>query len=106
MVCSHLRTSEGVSRPGRRARTNPIAERKLSEMKSESPTRIQDEFLEECMETKAKVDIVTLNGYHLHCTIIGTDDITISVLGDKAQRDVSEKRCLVYKHTISTIVPL
>ena len=56
------------------------------------------EYIEECLINRHRVKIITINGFHMYCTILEEFTDHIIVLCDTAKK-------LVYKHAISTIEP-
>lgn len=53
-------------------------------------------YIQEAIERKLSVRVITLNGYQMCCNIISQDDTCIIVRTDGRKK-------MVYKHAISTI---
>ncbi len=59
---------------------------------------LQDAFLNNVRKERVKITIYLLNGYKITGLVKGFDNYVIYLESDKGQQ-------LVYKHSISTIVP-
>ena len=57
---------------------------------------VQDQFLDDIKNSKKNVEIHLNNGLILKCKIINTDNFSLLV-------DISNKKSLVYKHSINFI---
>jgi host factor-I protein len=62
-------------------------------------SNIQNVFLNELRKQKALTIIYTTNGFQLRGIVTAFDSFTIALQDDKKQH-------LLYKHTVSTIVPI
>lgn len=60
---------------------------------------LQDTFLNQARKSDISVTVFLMNGYQLRGTVKGYDNFTV-VLNSQG------KQQLIYKHAISTIVPL
>lgn len=60
---------------------------------------LQDEFLNSVRKDKVPITIFLLNGFQLRCQVRGFDNYTIVI-------DCDGKQEVVYKHAVSTMVPL
>lgn len=62
-------------------------------------TSLQDDFLNQARKEKLPVTVYLINGFQLKGTVQSFDNFTLVLYGDG-------KQSLVYKHAISTIVPV
>ena len=62
-------------------------------------TNLQDVFLNQVRKDKTPVTIILVNGFQFKGTVKGFDNYVVII-------DCEGKQNLVYKHAISTIVPL
>ena len=67
-------------------------------MKSQQ-INLQDVFLNQVRKDKTAITIFLLSGFQIRGTVTGFDNFTIVL-------DCEGKQELVYKHAISTIIPL
>lgn len=58
-----------------------------------------DSYIEECINAKTPVDVITVNGFHLKGRIVSDRCDCIILFAEGKKR-------LVFKHAISTICPL
>ncbi|HHX57440.1 MAG TPA: RNA chaperone Hfq [Clostridiales bacterium] len=63
------------------------------------PMNLQDIFLNQARKEKIPVTIFLTNGFQFKGTVKGFDNFTVIL-------DCENKQNLVYKHAISTIIPL
>ena len=63
------------------------------------PMNLQDIFLNQARKEKIPVTIFLRNGFQFKGTVKGFDNFTVIL-------DCENKQNLVYKHAISTIIPL
>lgn len=62
-------------------------------------SKVQDDYLAEVKSKKIEMTIYLMNGFQMKGKIIGFDYISIVVETDRKQQ-------LVYKHAVSTVVPI
>lgn len=62
-------------------------------------SKVQDDYLAAVKSKKIEMTIYLMNGFQMKGKIIGFDDISIVVETDRKQQ-------LVYKHAVSTVVPI
>lgn len=62
-------------------------------------SKVQGDYLAEVKSKKIEMTIYLMNGFQMKGKIIGFDDISIVVETDRKQQ-------LVYKHAVSTVVPI
>ena len=60
---------------------------------------LQDAFLKEVRQVKVPVTLFLMNGFQLRGVITGYDSFVVVLVTDGKQQ-------LIYKHAISTIVPI
>ena len=60
---------------------------------------LQDHFLNQLRKEKACVTMFLMNGFQLHGVVKGFDGFTVVL-------DTDGKQQIIYKHAISTIVPI
>ena len=60
---------------------------------------LQDHFLNQLRKEKACVTMFLMNGFQLHGVVKGFDGFTVVLDSDGKQQ-------LIYKHAISTVVPM
>ncbi|MCI8620068.1 MAG: RNA chaperone Hfq [Oscillospiraceae bacterium] len=60
---------------------------------------LQDAFLKEVRQAKVPVTLFLMNGFQLRGVITGYDSFVVVLVTDGKQQ-------LIYKHAISTIVPI
>ena len=60
---------------------------------------LQDHFLARARRSACQVTVFLVNGFQMRGTVTGFDAFTVVLLSDGKQN-------LIYKHAISTIVPL
>ncbi len=63
------------------------------------PFNLQDNFLNQARKENMLMTIFLVNGYQIKGTVRSFDNFTVLL-------DVDGKQQLVYKHAVSTIVPL
>jgi host factor-I protein len=66
---------------------------------TKQPINLQDFFLNQVRKENAPVTIYLINGFQLKGSIRGFDNFTVIL-------DVDGKQQMVYKHAISTIMPM
>ncbi|NLO97929.1 MAG: RNA chaperone Hfq [Peptococcaceae bacterium] len=66
---------------------------------NKSPVNLQDLFLNQTRKENIPVTIYLINGFQLKGTVKGFDNFTVIL-------DFEGKQQMVYKHAISTIMPL
>ena len=67
---------------------------------------LQDIFLNEMRKSGATVQIYLTNGYQVRGRVKGFDSFTVVVEGHGKEPNSPVREQLVYKHAISTIMPL
>ena len=60
---------------------------------------LQDAILKECRREKAPVTLFLMNGFQLRGIITGFDSFVVVLVSDGKQQ-------MIYKHAISTLVPM
>ena len=60
---------------------------------------LQDAILKECRREKAPVTLFLMNGFQLRGIITGFDSFVVVLVSDGKQQ-------MIYKHAISTLVPI
>ncbi|NLL51557.1 MAG: RNA chaperone Hfq [Peptococcaceae bacterium] len=66
---------------------------------NKSPINLQDLFLNQTRKENIPVTIYLINGFQLKGTVKGFDNFTVIL-------DFEGKQQMVYKHAISTVMPL
>lgn len=66
---------------------------------NKGPVNLQDNFLNQSRKENMFMTIFLVNGYQIKGTVKSFDNFTILL-------DVDGKQQLVYKHAVSTIIPL
>ncbi|NLM20753.1 MAG: RNA chaperone Hfq [Peptococcaceae bacterium] len=66
---------------------------------NKSPINLQDLFLNQTRKENIPVTIYLINGFQLKGTVKGFDNFTVLL-------DFEGKQQMVYKHAISTVMPL
>lgn len=90
----HTRAREYIKEKRRR---KPLQKKELAEM--QKTQNLQDIFLNQVRREKQVVTMFLMNGFQMHGTVKGFDGFTVILDSDGKQQ-------LIYKHAISTIVPL
>lgn len=62
-------------------------------------TALQDELLDEITEQKIPVTVFLMNGFQIRGMILDHDDAVLVLEADGKQQ-------IIYKHAVSTIIPL
>ena len=63
------------------------------------PTNLQDAVLKEACQEKVPVTLFLMNGFQLRGNITGYDSFVVVLVTDGKQQ-------MIYKHAISTLVPM
>ncbi len=66
---------------------------------NKSPVNLQDNFLNQVRKENILTTVFLINGYQIKGTVRSFDNFTILL-------DVEGKQQLVYKHAVSTIIPI
>ncbi|HHX77696.1 MAG TPA: RNA chaperone Hfq [Firmicutes bacterium] len=66
---------------------------------NKAPFNLQDNFLNQARKENMLMTIFLVNGYQIKGTVRSFDNFTVLL-------DVDGKQQLVYKHAVSTVVPL
>lgn len=66
---------------------------------NKGPVNLQDNFLNQIRKDNIPTTIFLINGYQIKGTVKSFDNFTVLL-------DVEGKQQLVYKHAVSTIIPL
>ncbi len=66
---------------------------------TKGPVNLQDNFLNQARKENMFMTIFLVNGYQIKGTVKSFDNFTLLL-------DVDGKQQLVYKHAVSTIIPL
>jgi len=73
--------------------------RKEREIRMSKPVNLQDVFLNQMRKERIPVTIFLTNGFQLKGTVKGFDNFTVIL-------DSEGKQQMIYKHAISTMVPV